>query len=699
MEVEKRELPASLPMQTRQAPIMPASVNAEARTVDVVFTTGAAVRRRRWTGWDTSVPFDETLVVSRTAIDFTRLNAGAPALDSHSTWSSYSQVGVVERAWIEDDKGMATIRFPAPGTDEAADRMFGLVSQGIIRNISVGYSIDKARVIEAEKKGDVEQRLVERWTPHEISFVTIPADAGAQVRSAEPGETYPVEIIDARSFDHTAAAEPKEPEMADKTPAAEEVRGSVTEENNVTTKTEVRVLDAETAERSAREAAEAAVRAERDRSSEIRKVADKFGVRAFGDEHIAAGTDLIKFRELLIDHLAEKSDRAAPDSKTGGDIRVGTEHAEKRAQVIEAVLMHRIDPAKNPMPEGAREFRGLPMIEMARDVLEANGVQTRGMSRMEIASEALAQRVGGLHSTADFPIILGNTVNRTLRAAYEAYPQTFRPLVRQTTVSDFKAVTRAQLGEAPRLEKVNEHGEFKRGTIGEAGESYKIATFGKIVGITRQALINDDLGAFSRLAQMFGAQAAQLESDLVWAQIAGNPKMGDNVDLFHATHKNLAAAAAALDEAPLSLLRTGMAKQKGLDGKTVLNIRPSFLLVPADLETKAEKLLRSVIYPQAPSGTIPDSLRQLAIISEPRLGEGFVDPVTNANVAGSATAYYLAASPGIIDTVELAYLDGQEGVYTESRLGFTIDGVEIKVRLDAGAKVIDWRAFAKNAGA
>lgn len=187
--------PSVLPMQTRQSTLDANSINVDSRTVNVVFTTGAAVRRRRWVGWDTVVPFDEILEVSRTAVDLSRLNAGAPALDSHSTWSSYSQIGVVERAWIDGKEGRATIRFPKTGVDPAADRMFGLVSDGIVRNISVGYSIDRARVVEAEKKGEIERRIVERWTPMEISFVTVPADPGAQVRS---GSVYPVSIESSR---------------------------------------------------------------------------------------------------------------------------------------------------------------------------------------------------------------------------------------------------------------------------------------------------------------------------------------------------------------------------------------------------------------------------------------------------------------------------------------------------------------------
>ncbi|WP_164635020.1 HK97 family phage prohead protease [Rhodopseudomonas sp. BR0G17] len=179
-------------MQTRGA-LPVSSVDAEARTVEVVFTTGASVRRRRYTGWDTSVPFDEVLEVSRSAINLDRLNAGAPALDSHSAWRTSSQVGVIEKAWIDGTEGRAKIRFPSKGVDEGADRMFAMVSEGIIRNVSVGYSIDEVRVVEPQKKGEIEKRIATRWTPYEVSFVTIPADAGAQVRSGDL-ETFPLRI-------------------------------------------------------------------------------------------------------------------------------------------------------------------------------------------------------------------------------------------------------------------------------------------------------------------------------------------------------------------------------------------------------------------------------------------------------------------------------------------------------------------------
>ncbi|KIQ02227.1 hypothetical protein RU07_12335 [Agrobacterium tumefaciens] len=192
-KLEVRKAPANLPMQVRGQGLSESRIDEEARTVTLVFTTGAAVRRLRYTGWDTAKPFDEILVVSDRALDLSRMNLGAPVLDSHSKWSTFSQVAVVERAWIERGEGWATIRFPKVGIDESADRMFGLVADKIIKNVSVGYSIDKIRVEEPQKKGEVEKIYVERWTPNEISFVTVPADPGAQVRASEA--TFPLSVM------------------------------------------------------------------------------------------------------------------------------------------------------------------------------------------------------------------------------------------------------------------------------------------------------------------------------------------------------------------------------------------------------------------------------------------------------------------------------------------------------------------------
>ena len=697
-----RKLPDALPMQTRAAVLGADSIDTEARTVTLVWTTGATVRRHRWEGWDTVVPFDETLVVTPAAVDLSRMNGGAPVLDSHSTWSTYSQVAVVERAWIEKGEGWATIRFPSAGVDEAADRLFGLVSERIVKNISVGYTINKLRIIEPEKKGEIEQHIVERWTPHEISFVTVPADPKAQVRNAEASAVYPLTIerkeVSLSEAAKTAAEQAETPNTIE-----QEVRvvDTVVENRAAEPAPVVTERAAPAASQPATDTAamQRAVDAERKRVAEIRKLGKEAGETDLADAAIDNGDSVDTFRSALLEALMK---REAP--ATGGEpARVGTEHHEKRAKLMQAAIAFRANPVGDA-PEGFGEYRGFTLLDFARDALEARGERTRGLSREEIASRALEQRSGVYMSTSDFPIILGNVVNTTLRNAYEAAPQTWRPFTQITTVADFKAVHRAQIGEAPRLEKVNEHGEFKRGKFGEAKESYSIATYGKVIALTRQSIINDDMSAFNRIPRGFGVSVAQLESDLVYAQILGNPKMGDNVDLFHADHNNYVGStgkvklSAATAAAGISLGRKMMAKQTGLDKQYVLNITPSFLLAPMEVSAEVEKLLYGSVYAAKKDDVVPQSVRNLTPIFDARLDNGFVNPATGATVSGDADNWYMIASPSLIDSVELAYLEGQQGMFTETRAGFDVDGLEVKVRFDAGAKVIDWRGFHLNVG-
>lgn len=669
--------PVALPMQLRRAPILPATVNSEARSVDVVFTTGAAVRRRRWTGWDTSVPFDEILEVSDRAVDLTRLNAGAPALDSHSVWSSHSQVGVVERAWIEGKEGKATIRFPREGLDQAADRMFGLISDGIIRNVSVGYSIERVKVVEPAAKGEVEQRIVERWTPLEVSFVTVPADPRAQVRAADQA-SYPVEIVDTRMQKEASMPE-STTIVAGDVPASTETRQQPVAAPAQPEPTTARMPDPAPAPDSEAIATRAR-EAERDRVSTIYDLTGRLNLeRNFAEDLVKRGVSVDESRRLILDQVAAKSDETRTFPHVSVPLGSRDERITRRDAVANA-LLHRYSPTLFPLEDAARQYRGMTLLELARESLGNAGVNTRGLSRDEVATRAL-------HSTSDFPEILSAVTNKTLRQAYDAYPRTFALFCRQVLATDFKSMHRVQLGEAPQLLEVGESGEFKRGTLGESKESYKVKTYGRVVAITRQVLINDDLDAFTRIPAMYGNSIAQLESDVVWGIITANPAMADGNALFHATHKNLAGTGAALDVASVGSARAAMALQTGLDKKTVLNIRPAFLIVPAALELKAEQLVAQNLVPADSAKVVPQSIRTLSPISEPRLD------------AASATSWYLAASPNQIDTIEYAYLEGQQGAYIETRNGFDVDGVEIKCRLDFGAKAIDWRGLYKNPGA
>ena len=401
--------------------------------------------------------------------------------------------------------------------------------------------------------------------------------------------------------------------------------------------------------------------------------------RGFADDLIKRGVSIDEARRLILDQVAAKSD----ETRTFPHVSVplgGRDATVTRREAISSALLHRYSPTLFPLEDAGREYRGMTLMELARESLETAGASTRGLSRDEVATRAL-------HSTSDFPEILSAVTNKTLRQAYEAYPRTFPLFCRQVLATDFKAMHRVQLGEAPQLLKVGESGEFKRGTLGESKESYRIETYGRVVAITRQVLINDDLDAFTRIPAMYGNSIAQLESDVVWDIVTTNPAMADGTELFHGTHKNLAGTGAALGVDSVGAARAAMRKQTGLDKKTVLNVRPAFLIVPASLELKAEQLVAQNLVPAQSGSVVPQSIRTLAPIAEPRLD------------AASETAWYLAASPNQIDTIEYAYLEGQQGAYIETRNGFDVDGVEIKCRLDFGAKAIDWRGLYKNPGA
>ena len=586
--------------------------------------------------WDE--PWNETLGHSPEECDLSRLNDGAPVLANHARraageTSPLANIGIVERAWLENGKGYADIKL------SRRPELAGLlqdITDGIVKNVSVGYQIQERTLTQQNADGAPSDYRVTRWLPMEISLVDIPADATVGVgRSADAASPAHFRVIDL-------------PSEGDR---------------SMNQKTELTAPEVDAARA-------AGITAERTRIAEINDAVRGLRLDAsFADDLIAKGTSADEARKLAINAAAERSEKTPIVSGTIETVRDETD--TRRAAVAEA-LLHRYAPA-NKITDAGKQYMGRSLMEISRELLEAGGTRTAGLSKDGIATRAM-------HTTSDFPYILANVANKTLRAAYEAAPQTFRPFCRQVTAADFKTMQRTSLGGAPSLEKVNEHGEYKYGTVGEAKESYALASYGKIVALTRQTIINDDLNAFTRLPEMFGRAAADLESDTVWGIITANAAMNDGVALFHATHNNLPAGA-AISVAQLGVVRAAMRKQTGIEGR-LMNVTPAFLLVPAALETIAQQFLSSAYVPEAAANINPFA-GTMQIIAEPRLD------------AASATAWYVAAAPGQIDTIEYAYLEGNQGVFLESRQGWEVDGMEIKCRLDFGAAAIDFRGLAK----
>ena len=647
-----------LPAFRRAADLLPATLDEQDRSIEVVWSTGARVRRQPFFG----EPFDEELAMDPSSVRLERLNAGAPLLKVHDLRTLDSVIGSVVpgSARVENGRGIARVRF---SDREDVAPIWADIGGGHIRAVSIGYQVHRYEVTRPANAPEI-WRAVD-WTPFEISAVPVGADPAAGFRSIDPVMPCVVNRGDVSHQERTSMEDNVTVATPTPAPAALEPSVRAAEPLPQAEDTQALVARAQTVER--------------ERVGTIYDLASRLGLeRTYAEDMVQRGVGLDEARRVILDKVAATSEQTRTFPHVSTPLGGRDERVTRRDAVANA-LLHRYSPTLFTLSDPAREYRGMTLLELAREFLGSSGVNVRGMSRDEIATRSL-------HSTSDFPEVLSAVTNKTLRQAYDIYPRTFVPFCRQVLATDFKAMNRVQIGEAPQLLKLGEGGEFKRGTISESKESYRIETYGRVVGITRQVLIIDDLDAFTRIPAMYGTAIATLESDVVWAVITANAAMADGVTLFHATHKNLAAAGAALSVVAIGEGRASMTKQTGLDKKTVLNIRPSYLVVPAALELAAEQLIAQNLMPAKTGDVVPQSIRTLTPIAEPRLD------------AISAGAWYLAANPAQIDTIEYAYLEGQQGAYIETRNGFDVDGVEIKCRLDFGAKAIDWRGLYRNPG-
>lgn len=608
-------------------------------------------------------PWVEVLGHNADEIDMTRLNDGAPVLANHDRYTSHGNtplagIGAVERAWLEGGRIMADLRI---SRREALADLRQDIADGLVRNVSIGYMINERTLTKANGEGQPNEYRVTSWTPFEISPVDIPADASVGMgRSADTQNSatqYRVVDLPALGLNLSKG----ENTMKQENTTAEENQAAITP-----------AVQAE-AVRAAPVASAPAVPV-----AAIREAVRVAGFEAdFALDMIERGLTIETARTEIFAKMSEKMN-ANPQRSASSHIDMIGDETETRREFMAEAILYRANPSRK-LSDGANQFAGLSMIELARDCLEISGVRTRGMNREKIATRAF-------ESTSDLPSVLAAVANKSLRDAYEAAPRTFTPWARQASAADFKTISRTNLSDAPALEKVNENGEFKRGSVTDGKETYQLATVGKIIGLTRQAIINDDLSSFTRIPAMFAMAAANYESDTVYGILTANAALSDTVALFEAaTHKNLTGTGTVLSVTSLGVARTLMRKQTTPQG-AVMNLQPQFLIVPAALETIANQFV-SQAYIAAQSSNINPFAGTLQVIPEARLD------------AASATAWYLAAANAQIDTVEYCYLEGQSGVYIETRQGFDVDGMEIKARLDFAAKAIDYRGLYKNVGA
>jgi HK97 family phage prohead protease len=627
-------------IHSRRAELSAGSYDAKAGTFTAIAATDHPVPRRSF-----GESYAEILAMTPRAVRLNRFRSGrAPLLDSHRSASIADQLGIITDARIQDGKLFVDVRL----SDRNDDRMKQIRSDlaaGIIRNVSVGYSVFRS---EEEKGADGGAVITHTdWEPAELSLVAVPADSQAHIRSMKGSPMPDINEIDTDA-EHT--------EIETRSPDE--------------TVTEAPRRGARASDREAREMFALTARANLP--------------GAFAQRHIDRGLTLDRFRSVLIDHLADEANRTATSAVEPSRGGQTLDNPEFLSRTIEDALYSRMT---GKAPEGAaREMAGRSMLDMGAMILQANGERVSWGNRDRLASQILGRSFSAPHTTTDFPILLTGAGQRVLQDSYKAAESPFKALARRRNAVDFRSIAMLKLSEAPRLIELPESGEIKHGSRSETKEGFALKTFARMFGISRNAIINDDLNAFADSSAAWGRAAAETEADLLVSLFSANAGAGVNLDdgnpIYTTGRLNKAASGTVIDITNLGLARKAMRETKGLDGKTPVSVTPKHLVVGPAKETEAEQMLAAIAAAQV--SNVNPFAGKLMLHVEPRF---------------SGNAWRLFADPAEIATIVIAYLNGQNGPILDMREGWNTLGVEFRAVLDFGCGIADWRGTYLNAGA
>lgn len=513
----------------RAADLRPASLDEENRTFDIIWSTGATVRRYSWEDGQ----IDETLEVSDQAVDLRRLNAGAPVLNSHRSGQLADVIGVVVpgSARIVNGQGLATVQLSARAEVEPILRD---VSNGVLRNVSVGYRVEEYQVTRREGARPLYRAV--RWEPLEISLVAVPADADAQIRNLSGGAPEAQGETRMNSQPNPALAAP--PTIPDPTTA------------------------------------------ERNRATAILDLGEAHGMVREARAAIDRGQSLELFRASVLDILASRNPTVGI-SEISPSLYSEAVNARSAVQDMLAGLV-------DAQHKQVRGRRAASFEDVAVEYCRTHGINAI------TAAEAVRQ----YHTTSDFALttanVLGNMVARRMGQAEPAIVRAARRMTRP----HYHAGNLIGLSAASPLQNVNEAGELKHVTVDESGEAMPVPRdLGALFNITEKALRQDVSGVFNQLTDaMVRAAMEKLRTDTLAPLLAnsGNGQtMLDGKAMFHADHGNRATAGTALDITNLSAARQAMRLQVDKQGAR-LAVEPWALVVHPARETIAQQLLAQI---------------------------------------------------------------------------------------------------------
>ena len=644
-----------------QARAEPSTFDEKRNTVDVIFATGSPVRRYDWRREEF---YNEVLDMSKSSIRLERLNAGAPVLNTHDQWRIEDVIGVVEEATISDGKGFATLRL---SDNERNKDIVNNIKSGILRNISVGYKIHKAeeRALDNVKEGEVgkEIRAID-WEPLEVSFVPIPADSNAQVRSDNKEEVF--DCIVTKILKGDGNMDPKNIPV----PKKKEGEGTRTTEP-VITPAPKKVVEPQVD-------VDSVLRAEKKRMAFIYESCKK---HSLSDEVRSEFLESEKtIEEIGLEVLRKLEGKQSSKPLNDKTVTVGSENRSQRMQAYGRALLHRSMPKQFKLEKGDNEYNVPGLHALMRTYLrdEHNERNVDQLNNSDLVTRAL-------HTGPDFAQIVENIANKSLMMGYMETSTTYQQFVMNRTVPDLKEISVTRISSGGILDEVQPDGEYTYTTVTADGEKYRVKKYGEIIGFTEELLIDDDLNAFTQIPMFQGQKVQRTENEFFWNLIVTPQLMADNLAIFHADHSNLAAAGSALSVDSLSEARTSFRLQKDPDGKRRLNLVPKYLVVPAALETDAQRLV-TMITPRNASDVNPFS-GTLEIVVESLLD----------TEAAIANPHYLFGSMMMGPMAEKATLNNA-GPQVTLKDSFDTDGMRTKIKHRFGMRVIDFRQFYKNPG-
>jgi hypothetical protein len=638
-----------------------------------------------------------------------------PIVDSHDDKTVRNVFGSIRNIAIEDGQLVGVAEFASdPESQVVATRY----AEGHLTDFSIDAVILERQYIQqgqtyTTKRGvviDGPAEIVTAWEPHNASICATGADPNSTVR-----RSYDQEIERKASMDESMMAQLKMlglPEgvtdpmeiikfLADHMPKPEIEIESMESPKPEDVAREM-MGDEKKVEMMATEEVERRMKADRTRRQTIYSDVKLAKLeRSFAEQLIDAGVTVEIARERIIQKMATQE-------PVGTNVRVTESSEDKFASAIGAGLVQRSLRAaglrKQVAPvAGADEFARMDLRRMATMCVERMGIKTDKLSMPEIARIAMGARGvsaqyrvqrDAYHTTGSFPNLLLDAANKTLLAAYEEATYTWSIWARQAaSVDDFKPINRIRLGESPDLEAIPEGAKYPEGAMADAKTSYSVQKYGKQFTVSWETVINDDLDALSRIPAMHGNAARRLQNKKVYEVLTSNPTMSDGQALFSASHgsgSNVSGGAGAPAVATLNTGYQQMMLQKGINSDAILGLTPSFLIVPPGYSATALEIVNSQSYNAANNneGVINiygvNGVRPLQVVVEPILH------------AASTTNWYLAANTNQVDTVELAFLSGEESPVLTSEQDFDTDCYKYNVRQTFGVAAIDWRGLFRN---